>query len=310
MTKTNALVEGAIMIALLAVLTLASIYLPVISMILIFAIPLPSIIHTIRHGLTQGIWMAVASLPVLLIVGQLQSLIVIPFIIAGVTMGFYYKRKETAYAIASGAIAYVISIVISYAAGILFFQFDPISFYNETMNEAFKASQSLMGAVGNQEQAEAQIKVMKKQMQLLPYLLPTVFAGSAVVSSFITHFIAKPFLKRFASGTPPLKPFREWKLPKSIIWYYLVAIFLYFFPLERGDFLYSVQINAEIILGTLLMIQGLSFVFFYCYMKNIPKAVPIIAVILCFANPFIMYVVKIVGIADIGFTMREKLKKM
>lgn len=298
------------MIALLAVLTLASIYLPIISMILMFAIPLPAIIHTIRNGLKQGIWMAIAGLPVLLIVGQLQAIIAIPFIIAGVSMGFYYKKKETAYAIASGAIAYCFSIVISYAAGIVFFQFDPISLYNETMNEAFRTSQSLMGALGNQEQAEAQIKAMKEQMQLLPYLLPTVFAGSAVVSSFITHFLAKPFLKRFSSGTPPLKPFREWKLPKSIIWYYLATIFLYFFPLERGDFLYSVQINAEIILGTLLLIQGLSFVFFYCFIKKVPKAVPIIAVILCFVSPLIMFVVKIAGIADIGFTIREKLKKM
>jgi uncharacterized protein YybS (DUF2232 family) len=308
--KTNALVEGAIMIALLAILTLASIYLPVISLITMFAIPLPIIIHTIRNGWKQGVWMVAASLPVLLLVGQLQALIALPFVFAGLVMGYSYKKKETAQAIASGAIAYVLSIVISYAASIAFFQVDPISVYNETMNEALEASDQIMGALGNGEQAEAQMKMIKETMELLPYLLPAIFVASAVVSSFLTHWIAKPFLKRFAQGVKPLKPFREWMLPRSIIWYYLATIFLYFFPLKRGDFLYSVQINAELILGILLLIQGLSFLFYYCYIKNIPKAVPVIAIVLSVLFPIVLFIVKIIGIADIGFTMRDKLKKL
>ncbi|OBW53312.1 hypothetical protein A9986_20835 [Solibacillus silvestris] len=77
---------------------------------------------------------------------------------------------------------------------------------------------------------------------------------------------------------------------------------------EKGSFLWLVQTSAFQILFILVLIQGFSFLFYYCHEKNISKAVPIFAVVLTVFFPPIGVIVRIIGIADIGFDLREKVK--
>ncbi|MDG2702984.1 DUF2232 domain-containing protein, partial [Vibrio parahaemolyticus] len=55
MKQTKALVEGAIMISIFAVMTLFYLYVPLLSIIFFMAAPIPIILYTIRHGLKKGI---------------------------------------------------------------------------------------------------------------------------------------------------------------------------------------------------------------------------------------------------------------
>ncbi|MFB8736381.1 DUF2232 domain-containing protein [Bacillus sp. SL00103] len=50
------------------------------------------------------------------------------------------------------------------------------------------------------------------------------------------------------------------------------------------------------------------FIFYYCHEKGISKAVPIFAIVLGVLYPPVGVVVRIIGIADIGFDLREKVK--
>ncbi|ARW33960.1 uncharacterized protein S101441_04445 [Bacillus subtilis subsp. subtilis] len=64
----------------------------------------------------------------------------------------------------------------------------------------------------------------------------------------------------------------------------------------------------EFILGFLIFIQGLSFIFFYCHKKQYPKAAAVIAVILGFVHPVFMAAIRILGVLDMGFHIRNKVK--
>lgn len=95
MKQTRALVEGAILVSLFAVLMMISLYIPLIGTFLLLTLPLPAMIQTIRHGVKPGFFMGLVSLPVTLIAGSLSGLaIAFPVIAAGILMGFHYRKKN------------------------------------------------------------------------------------------------------------------------------------------------------------------------------------------------------------------------
>ncbi|EFG2693373.1 DUF2232 domain-containing protein, partial [Escherichia coli] len=100
----------------------------------------------------------------------------------------------------------------------------------------------------------------------------------------------------------------DMRLPKSMVWYYLLTLLLMLIQPEKASFLSLVQTSAFQILFILVLIQGFSFIFYYCHEKNISKVVPIFAVVLTILFPPIGVIVRIIGIADIGFDLREKVK--
>nr|MDF9460193.1 DUF2232 domain-containing protein [Bacillus pumilus] len=105
-----------------------------------------------------------------------------------------------------------------------------------------------------------------------------------------------------------MKKFKDMRSPKSMVWYYLLTLLLMLIQTEKGDFLWLVQTSAFQILFILVLIQGFSFIFYYCHEKSISKAVPIFAIVLGVLYPPVGVIVRIIGIADIGFDLREKVK--
>lgn len=58
MKQTKALVEGAIMMSIFAVMMLFYLYVPLLSIIFFLAAPIPIILYTIRHGLKKELLLA------------------------------------------------------------------------------------------------------------------------------------------------------------------------------------------------------------------------------------------------------------
>lgn len=97
MKNTRALLEGAILISIFAIISLLVVYLPLLGAILLFALPLPIILYTIRHGLKPGVWMGLASLPVSFIVSSFTGLTgAFTAACTGIAMGYYFKRNSPA----------------------------------------------------------------------------------------------------------------------------------------------------------------------------------------------------------------------
>jgi uncharacterized protein YybS (DUF2232 family) len=58
-----------------------------------------------------------------------------------------------------------------------------------------------------------------------------------------------------------------------------------------------------------MIIQGLSLVFYYAHAKRMGKALPIIAVVFAVLIPVVLYIIRILGIIDLGFDLRSRFKK-
>ncbi|MDQ0856888.1 YybS family protein [Bacillus sp. V2I10] len=309
MKRVNILTEGAILLALFTVLTLMTLYLPLFGAFLMVFLPLPFILYTVRHGIKAAVTLMAASIFITLIVGSLFALpLTLTYALSGIVMGYFYQKRQTAGALIGGTIAFLISFVVMYAASVAFFQIDPIEEATGSMDETIDMAKSMMAAIG-QEANEAAINQLEEQMKYIGYLIPSLLVSVSFIFALLSHAVTIPVLKRLKIQLVPLKPFREWKLPSSIVWYYLIVSFLFFLNLDTGSFLYIAAVNLLFVLQVLLVVQGFSFIFFYCHVKNYSKAIPVIAIILSLILPILMYLVRILGIIDLAFNLRGRVKK-
>jgi len=308
--QTKALVEGAIMISIFAVMTLFYLYVPLLSIIFFMAAPIPIILYTIRHGLKKGIAAGAIGIVISFLIGSINGLLSAPMLIAvGVGMGVFYSRRQPGQAIITGALIYLFSFLIYFVVSVQLFQVDILGVAKESIDQIMPMVESTLKQSGASDQDIAkQLKQFREMQDTALNSLPVALLIFVTLMSFVNHWFVRPLIKRFVPDMPALKKFKDMRLPKSMVWYYLLTLLLMLIQPEKGSFLSLVQTSAFQILFILVLIQGFSFIFYYCHEKNISKVVPIFAVVLTILFPPIGVIVRIIGIADIGFDLREKVK--
>ena len=147
---------------------------------------------------------------------------------------------------------------------------------------------------------------VKQIIVLVESTMPTYFIGGVFISAWLYLFINLPLLKKLKIGVPKFSKFMDFRLPKAVLWYYLiVSIFSLFVSFEVGTFGYLVIINAALILRALLFLQGVSLIHYYFHVEGWPKWSMIIATFL--AVPLFTFTI-IVGVLDLGFNVRGFIK--
>ncbi|MDI4571610.1 YybS family protein [Bacillus altitudinis] len=310
MKQTKALVEGAIMISIFAVMTLFYLYVPLLSIVFFMAAPIPIILYTIRHGLKKGIAAGAIGIVISFLIGSINGLLSAPMLIAvGIGMGVFYSRRQPGQAIITGALIYLFSFLIYFVVSVQLFQVDILGVAKESIDQIMPMVESTLKQSGASDHDIAkQLKQFREMQDTALNSLPVALLIFVTLMSFVNHWFVRPLIKRFVPDMPALKKFKDMRLPKSMVWYYLLTLLLMLIQPEKGSFLSLVQTSAFQILFILVLIQGFSFIFYYCHEKNISKVVPIFAVVLTILFPPIGVIVRIIGIADIGFDLREKVK--
>jgi hypothetical protein len=117
---------------------------------------------------------------------------------------------------------------------------------------------------------------------------------------------ARWLLSNQGFSLPAFLPIREWRLPRSLIWYNIFAILLGFFVDDPSSFFYALYLNMFILLLLLFWLQGIGFLFFYTYHKKWSGFLAIIGVCLSIFSP-VLYVFSIVGLLDLLFPLRKRI---
>jgi uncharacterized protein YybS (DUF2232 family) len=309
--RVHVITEGAILLALFLVLMLFALYAPIIGTVLLFILPLPYILFTIRHGISVSIMLLIAGSILSILFGSLTNiLLAFTFGLSGLTMGVFYKKKQTMGALIGGSIAYTVSLVVTYIGTILFFKIDIIKDSIQLFEESMEQSKSIITALNPDANVQQQFEQLQKGLDLIHTLIPTIYVTAGIIFALLTHLVAVPVLKRLKVDVSPLKPFRDLRLPQSLVWYYLIASVLILIKSDPDSFYFMVLINLYFILQFFVLIQGYSFIYYYSYIKRLSRAVPIIIVIASLLIPIFLYLVRILGIIDLSFPLRSKIKKV
>lgn len=312
MKDVRKLTEGAILLAALAALLLVTILVPPLGVITNLVLPLPFLMFSAKNDLKMISAFSVAAIIISFIAGSLLG-VGLTFIYgsAGVVIGYLLQKgKSRTFILIASSLTFMAGIVISYVVMVAFMKMDIIHELTVALNESVKNSEEMLKAMGREDQ----LKVLKERNALMlkqmVTLAPSALIFASILSSFITQWICFPIAKRFGVNVQPWGSFRNLVLPKSLLWYYLIALgmMLLFHP-QEGTYFYSVLINARYILETFILLQGLALLFFIFYQKSVAKGLGVLVVILTFMIPIVRYIIMLLGITDLGFDFRKQFEK-
>ncbi|MGM7637476.1 YybS family protein [Bacillus sp. Hm123] len=311
MEKKKVLNEGIWMLALFVVLLLVSIYVPVVSTLSSLFLVLPFLVFSAKYSLKSSVMFGLISLLVASVVGGLGAVpLAFMFGSTGIVMGsMVYKKLDKLSIFIAGSLTFLLNIILLYVSTILLTGVNVVTEMNESFKRSFQESIGLMEELGQPLPEEA-VKQFQEGFAFFNTLTPSLFVLFALTAVFLFTLVNFPILKKLKIDVPHFQPFRMWRMPKSILWYYLILLLLSFVAiLEVGSLWYSAYVNLMFMLQFCLIIQGLSFFYFFADVKKWPKIVPIILTILSIVFLPLLYLVRLLGIIDLGFDLRQRLQQ-
>lgn len=312
MRNAGKLTEGAILLAAFTAILLITIYIPLVGSILNFVLPLPFMMFAAKNNLKNIIAFFIAAVFISFIAGSFMGLgFMLLYGIIGSSIGYLLqKNKSRTTILISSSLILMAGLVITYAVSVAFFKFDIIHELTEAYKQSFKMSEDLLRSMGQESQLAQIHKQYTTMIKTLQTLAPSLLIMVSIISIFIIQWICFPIIKRFGIKVQPWGSFRNLTLPRSLLWYYIIAMAIHLLahPAE-GTFLYTAVINAIYILEMFMVIQGLSFLFFIFYQRSVTKGLGVFITILAFMFPTIHYIIMLLGITDLGFDFRKRFEK-
>ncbi|SHF97110.1 YybS family protein [Ornithinibacillus halophilus] len=312
MNQSKKLTDGALLVAIYMVILLLALLIPFIFPVFVFLLPVPFIIYAAKYDWKPALimFLAVTILSVLI-----ASILFLPtsFVmgIGGIMIGAAIKRKLTAYETwARGTVGFVFGLVIAFLIMLVVFDINITEQYSTVVQDSMQMSQGLLEQFGAPEDVEEQLVIMEEQFLMLPNLLPVGFVISGLLMALVSQWLSYKLLNRIEQRKLRFPKFHELRFPVSIIWIYFLALIVSLFITDKDSTMFMGIQNILMLAGFFMTIQGFSLLYYYFYVKNKSKAVPIIITIfaLVFA-PLLLPLMRILGIIDIGFGLRDRLSK-
>lgn len=314
MNQSRKLTEGAVFAAIYMGLMLATVAIPVLYILTIFLLPVPFVMYASRHGVKPGLLvLTVASLLTIMFFTILSLPMTLLMGAGGLLIGHgIYKKRSVYETWAYGILGFIGGLLFTIAFMQIFLSVNFMSEFETIANEQVGSYVSIIESVGMADtNPDINLEEMfTEQIKLIMNLVPAFLALLAIILAFLVQWVSYKIINRVNKQKYRFPPFRMLRLPSSIIWLYLIVILVSLFNLDpAGMFSVGIQ-NALFILEILLVVQGFSFLFYFADHKKWSKAIPIMSIVITILFPvFLLYFVRILGIIDIGFNLRDRLEK-
>ncbi|WP_170061667.1 YybS family protein [Terribacillus saccharophilus] len=308
MNNARKMTEGAILGGIYLVLLLIATYAPVINMLAMLVMPVPIILYWIRHGFKPGAYFVLAIL-LFSFIGTLAGFfLTISVAIGAAATGYSLHHKQSTYeALLKGAAGYALGFTI-FLAGTQFVS--GINMIDEIQNSyqaTLQSLQSEMDTVGVGV-TDAQWEQVNAMFDYIMVLIPTMIAVFSLLYAFITQWLAQKIHNRQSKDKILYPPFRRFNLPVIVLFIYFIGSFARWFDIDPNGWFYPIVANVTELAGILLVLQGFSFFFYFAHHRKLPKVLPILAVVLSVLfGTVLLYLVRILGIIDVGFRLRERM---
>ncbi|WP_438363583.1 DUF2232 domain-containing protein [Staphylococcus rostri] len=159
--------------------------------------------------------------------------------------------------------------------------------------------------IAMQELDKASQEILNASVQQLAIQIPGMVVITLAIFMFVTLLIICPILRKFKIATPVFRPLYLWQMQRSIFIIYAIAL-LVGMTTEPATTMNSISVNFQIVLGFLLVIQGLSFIHYVCAMNRLHISLSILFVTL----GIIFYpLTRLIGLLDIGLNLKSMINK-
>ena len=308
--KTASMVEGGILASIAIVFALISVYLPFLGVIVNLIWPVPVLLLGVRHGLKASLMcLTVAGIIIAILINPIQAIsVVFGFGFIGISLGYAINQRWSPLkTMMIGSVASLLSKGAVLLISIVLMGINPLTVQLAATGQALEQALAIYQTLGfTAEQLQAIRTTMETTIGLLKYIMPAGFALASVVDTYLNYLIAKKILARLGNPQPDFLEFRLWQIPGYILWIYGVSLLLVTFYNQQPDnLLYLIGVNLQMVTNVILLIQGLSIVYYYIHYKNWPNFLKSLIVILLFSSQFLVQVIVLMGAFDVVFDYRR-----
>lgn len=305
------LTEGALMLAVFTILLLIFNYIPFLSLLSAIFLLLPFLLYSAKYSLKYSFLLLIGGI---LVSGLVGTLLLIPVAIAygttGMVIGYcIQKKKSKSMMFIAASIMFLLNTIAQYVISIVFFKIDVLKDSIKMVRTSIEKSMNILNTV-DKGSADQMMEMFNAVIDSVTTLLPSLLVITSFLVVWILISINLPIAKRFQIEVPKWNSFRDLQLPKSVLWYYLITIILtIILKPTQGSFENTALVNLNFILQLLMLLQGFSFLYFYSYEKKWSKAVPVLIIIFSFLLFPLQYIIRILGIMDLGFNLRQMINR-
>ncbi|QXM06986.1 YybS family protein [Crassaminicella indica] len=313
--KTRALVEAALMAALISIFTILLIYIPILTPV-IFLVPVPFIILGKRQGIYFTILAVVVwGLVITSLIGLMQTIFLVLFIgIPAIAMGYMMNKSYAPYKVlAGGAVAALLGMLLSISLVNVLSNVNVIDQVIKQMKTAMDIYIKQMEMYKDMGVEPYKIKELKESLELFIQIIAmTIPAGMIVGSAFFVYMnyvIAIRILKRIGYKVEGLMPLRYMSLPKSFIMgtFLIVGLTAITKYLNVVDF-QTLVLNEFLIFQLIYFIQGIAVVSYFLNHFKITKVLRIFIYLLLLFSREGVLIIAVLGFIDAIINFR-KLKR-
>jgi uncharacterized protein YybS (DUF2232 family) len=295
---------------LATVVLLLSILLPIINSITICLLMIPLLVQYVKLDTKRFLVFYAISLVVvylvtsLLLMGWVAVLLIavsLFFLPPVIQMGNQYKKRAPARnVLIAGTLTLLaemlLSLVVSYAFG--------LNLVDKMKQFMLESIQTLPAQLQNTLVVDQDLLV-----QIASQLIPLYMIGFSVFVVTVTHWLARKLLNRSGEMISGFKPIRDWMLHRSLVWYYVIALFLEIFVKDTSSILFTILLNLLPLLTFLFALQAISFLFFVAHSKRWNRTLPICAIVVSLLFAPAYFIISLLGVFDVAFPLRERVTR-
>lgn len=254
------------------------------------------------YGLSLAAVYVATSLLMMGWVGVVLVAISLFFLPPVIQMGNLYKKRAAARTVLTIGVVtllteMLLSIVVAYMFG-----FNMIAKMKQFMLESLDTVPAQLKSVLLPIEPETLV-------QLMSQMLPLYMIGTSFFLVLITHWVARRLLNRNGEAIPAFKPVRDWMLPRSLVWYYMIALFMELFVKDTSSIFFTLLLNLLPLLTVVFAVQGIAFLFHVAHEKRWNKTMPIIGIIVLLFVPTAYFMFSLLGVFDVAFPIRERMTR-
>ncbi|WP_019537190.1 DUF2232 domain-containing protein [Paenibacillus ginsengihumi] len=234
-------------------------------------------------------------------VGALLMSVSLFFLPPVIQMGNLYKKRAAARSVLTiGTITLLgellLSLVVSQLLGL-----QPVPRIQQFMLESMNTVPP---------ELQAMLPVDKELLlSMMVKMLPVYMIGFSLFYVVVSHWLARKVLVRSGESIPAFKPIKDWKLPRSFVWIYLVTLLLDMFVRDITSVVFSIVWNLLPILTVAFALQAISFLFYVAYANRWNKTLPVAGIIVLLIFPPAFFLFSLLGVFDVAFPIRERLNR-
>ncbi|MFD0590245.1 DUF2232 domain-containing protein [Paenibacillus sp. GCM10027627] len=245
-------------------------------------------------------------LPVWIVVGIIMPevlLIGLFFLVPSIVMGHLYRKgASAAKVIRTVSLVLLAQLMLELLVFELILDLSLLNAMSDTVRSTFETmpTATLEAAGWTTEMTETLITS-------IIHMIPLTFILISVTYAIFSHYVARRMVMRSGSlDVPAFMKAKDWRLPRVLVIYYLIAYVINMF-MQKGDdsFLAVALLNLVPLLGYVFAVQAIGFFFFIAHERNWSKAVPILIAIPVLLIPPL----SLIGVLDTAFPIRKSFTK-